>query len=134
MHPSFKLGRPPAAARLSGFRLAQQRRRVKCPAKTASKSAAKPPETATEAVEQGLQLFSEGQTEDALRLFSAVAGLQPRQEELRAAEYNRACALVKLKRWPEAQEAIIAAVNEHGEDLQTALKAREWAAACETTC
>ena len=113
----------PCGARLAGWRAAQQRRGVRREAK-AAQARPQAPRTAKEAVETGLELFQRGQTEDALRLFSAAADLQPKQEELRAAEYNRACALVKLRRWQEAADAVVVAVNEHGEDIQTALKAR----------
>ena len=103
-----------------------QRRDIKAAAKSqtakARISSVPIPDTAKEAVETGLQLFEQGQTEDALRLFSAVSGLQPKQEEIRAAEYNKACALVKLKDWQQAAEAVVQAVNEHGEDLKTALQ------------
>ena len=111
----------PSAVRLADWRAVQQRRSVQRAAKAATAKSQKP-STAKEAVETGLELFQQGQTEEALRLFSAAADLQPKQEELRAAEYNKACALVKLKRWQEAADAIVQAVNEHGEDIQTALK------------
>ena len=107
---------------------ASRRRAIKAAAKTQtakSKTSAVPiPDTAKEAVETGLQLFEQGRTEDALRLFSAVSGLQPKQEEIRAAEYNKACALVKLKEWQQAADAVIQAVNKHGQGLKTALEVR----------
>ncbi len=77
--------------------------------------------TATQAVEEGLKLFSTGNVDDALHLFQEAQRLQPNEDEMRAALYNAACCLTKQKRWGEATEAVIRAVNEYDLKLVVAL-------------
>lgn len=97
-----------------------------------------PPATATACVETGLQLFEKGDSQGALKLFQRALQLNPNDDEARAALYNSACALTKLKRWEEAADAVISAVNDRELKLTVALRdpdlaplreRREWNAA-----
>lgn len=87
-----------------------------------SPSQAEAPSTAKEAVEAGLDAFQKGDAEKAYSLFSRAMQLQPTSEEGQAASYNSACALTRLKRYKEAADAVLQAVNEYGLKLDVAVK------------
>lgn len=96
------------------------------------------PSTPTACVEAGLQLFEGGDAQAALSLFQRALTLNPNDDEARAALYNSACALTKLKRWEEAADAVVSAVNDRGLKLAVALRdpdlallreRREWTSA-----
>lgn len=96
--------------------------------------------TAKQAVELGLQRFEAGDAQAALDLFLRAQQLRPNDDELRAALYNAACAFTKLKRWSEATDAVMKAVNQYDLKLAVALRdpdlaplreRREWTAALE---
>lgn len=97
-----------------------------------------PPATATACVETGLKQFEQGDAQGALKLFQRALELNPNDDEARAALYNSACAFTKLKRWDEAANAVISAVNDRNLKLAVALRdpdlaqlreRREWTAA-----
>lgn len=101
-------------------------------------NAASVPSTPTACVEAGLQLFEGGDAQAALSLFQRALTLNPNDDEARAALYNSACALTKLKRWEEAADAVVSAVNDRGLKLAVALRdpdlallreRREWTSA-----
>jgi tetratricopeptide (TPR) repeat protein len=96
------------------------------------------PATATACVETGLTKFEKGDAQGALKLFQRALELNPNDDEARAALYNSACALTKLKRWEEAANAVISAVNDRDLKLSVALRdpdlaqlreRREWVSA-----
>jgi tetratricopeptide (TPR) repeat protein len=96
------------------------------------------PATATACVETGLKQFEQGDAQGALKLFQRALELNPNDDEARAALYNSACALTKLKRWEEAANAVISAVNDRNLKLAVALRdpdlaplreRREWVSA-----
>lgn len=113
------------------------------PPPAAAKGAAPSPAsvtTAKAAVEAGLEAFAAGDAAAALGLFSRALALRPDDDEARAALYNSACALTRLRRWQEAADAVVAAVNERGlklavaardPDLAPLRERREWADAVE---
>lgn len=76
----------------------------------------------TAAVEAGLERFQANDAQAALLLFQRAQQLNPNDDEMCAALYNSACALTRLKRWQEAADAVVAAVNNHGLRLSVALK------------
>ena len=78
--------------------------------------------SAKAAVEQGLEAFSKGDSTEALALFQQSLGLNPNQDEARAALYNSACCLTKEKQWQPAADAIAKACNEYGLKYTVALK------------
>jgi hypothetical protein len=80
------------------------------------------PTTAPAAIEAGLEAFQTGNPEKAYQLFSRAMELKTSEEEGRAASYNSACALTKLKRYKEAADQILLAVNEYGLKLDVAVK------------
>ena len=81
------------------------------------------PTTATACVEAGLAVFeTKSDYQGALALFQRALTLNPNEDEARAALYNAACALTKLKRWQEAADAVVAAVNDHNLKLAVALR------------
>jgi tetratricopeptide (TPR) repeat protein len=97
-----------------------------------------PPVTATACIETGLKQFEQGDAQGALKLFQRALELNPNDDEARAALYNSACAFTKLKRWDEAANAVISAVNDRNLKLAVALRdpdlaqlreRREWTAA-----
>jgi len=101
-------------------------------------TAKSPPPTATACVETGLKQFEQGDAQGALKLFQRALELNPNDDEARAALYNSACAFSKLKRWDEAANAVISAVNDRNLKLAVALQdpdlaqlreRREWTAA-----
>ena len=83
------------------------------------------PKTAREAVEQGQQSFDRKDYAEALRLFKAALELRPNGDEARAALYNKACAHARLKKWQEAADDVVRAVNEYGLRLEVAVKVRQ---------
>lgn len=80
------------------------------------------PQNAEAAVELGLDSFNRGDHTTALNLFLTAKSLAKNDDESAAALYNSACALIKLQRWPEAADAVVEAVNNHGLRLNVALK------------
>ena len=109
-------------------------------AATPSSSSPSPPATAAASVEAGLAAFQSGDPAAALALFQRARTLSPSDDEARAATYNAACALTALKRYREAADAVVAAVNEHGlkldvaaadPDLRALRDRREWLDALE---
>ena len=80
------------------------------------------PSTPTACVEAGLAKFEGGDPQGALTLFQKALTLNPNDDEARAALYNSACALTKLKRWDEAADAVVSAVNDRGLKLSVALR------------
>jgi tetratricopeptide (TPR) repeat protein len=64
-------------------------------------------------VNEGLALFEAKKYDEAIRAFTAALALGPNEDESRAASYNRACGYIKMNMYDEAQEDLIAAVNEY---------------------
>lgn len=86
-------------------------------------SATSGPATAREAVEKGLNILQDQKDAvKALALFQQALDLSPDEEETMAAIYNSACCYTRLKRFPEAAEAVKSAVNSHGLKLSIALE------------
>lgn len=94
-------------------------------ASTESKSMA--PATAEEAVNKGLEFFDAKKYDDALRMFRAAMEKPVSRDEARAAEYNAACALVKLERWGEAADSVKRAIEEHDLKIDVAVQDRDLA-------
>ncbi|KFM27891.1 hypothetical protein F751_5456 [Auxenochlorella protothecoides] len=69
--------------------------------------------SAKDAVEAGLQRFSNGDPATALQLFRAGLSMRPSPDEARAATYNSACALTALGRYQEALAQLESAVTVH---------------------
>lgn len=83
------------------------------------------PESATDAIETGTRVFKEEKnSEEAIRLYQLAMQMQPNEDEARAALYNLGCAYAKQKRWKEASENIIRAINDYKLKLVVALKVR----------
>lgn len=80
------------------------------------------PTTAKDAVEAGLEVFSQGSTDRALELFQLGLSLGPDEDEACAALYNSACCYVKQKRWQEATDAVVRAVNDYNLKLEVAIQ------------
>ena len=66
---------------------------------------------AASAVNDGLRLFEAREYEAATRAFTSALGMNPNEDEARAASYNRACGYIKLNKYEEAKDDLIAAVN-----------------------
>ena len=101
-----------------------------CPARVHAKAEGKVaiPDKAADAVNRGLELFSGGDYESALRMFRAAMDKRPTADEARAAEYNAACACTKLQRWEEAARAVEAAVERYDLKLSVAIRDKDLAA------
>ncbi|KAL6767984.1 LPA1 [Auxenochlorella protothecoides x Auxenochlorella symbiontica] len=76
--------------------------------------------SAKDAVEAGLQRFSDGDPATALQLFRAGLSMRPSPDEARAATYNSACALTALGRYQEALAQLESAVTVHDLALRVA--------------
>jgi len=79
----------------------------------ASSSSSSSHANAAAAVNEGLALFEAKKYDEAVRAFTAALALGPNEDESRAASYNRACGYIKMNMYDEAQEDLIAAVNEY---------------------
>ena len=99
------------------------RKRHHCTVAAGKTAAAAGPQSAKDAVEEGLQAFHERRdAAAALSLFERALELSPTEEEARAAMYNSACAHTKLRQWKQAADAAVLAINKYGEPLSTAIK------------
>ena len=96
----------------------EQRQQTSAAASTEGRS----PSTAKAAVEQGLVAFEKGDVQESLRLYRLALSLKPTADEARAATYNSACALAKLKQFKAAADGVVAAVNDYGLKLDVAVK------------
>lgn len=84
------------------------------------------PKSATDAIETGTRVFKEEKnSEEAIRLYQLAMQMQPNEDEARAALYNLGCAYAKQKRWKEASENIVRAINDYKLKLVVALKVGE---------
>ncbi|EFJ44781.1 acetylglucosaminyltransferase [Volvox carteri f. nagariensis] len=102
-------------------------------------SASKPqyqPTSARDAIETATRVFKEQQdVDEAVRLYRLGLDMKPNEDEARAALYNLGCALAKQKKWAEASDSIVKAINDYklkltvalkDEDLKQLRERREW--------
>ena len=83
------------------------------------------PSSARDAIETGTRLFKEQQDlDEAIRLYRLSLDMKPNEDEARAALYNLGCALAKQKKWQEATDSIVRAINDYKLKLIVALKVR----------
>lgn len=80
------------------------------------------PSNAKEFVEEGLAKFEEKEYSKALEMFYEAMKLSPKEDEMRAALYNAACAHAKLGQWQDAADAIVRVVNDYNLKLVVALR------------
>ncbi|KXZ41224.1 hypothetical protein GPECTOR_636g744 [Gonium pectorale] len=89
-------------------------------------SASKPlyqPTSARDAIEVGTRVFNEDKdVDEAIRLYRLGLAMNPNEDEARAALYNLGCALAKQKKWAEAADSIVIAINDYRLKLAVALK------------
>ena len=78
--------------------------------------------SATEAIESADKKFADGQYAKAVKLYEKAMQLNPNDDEARAAQYNAACAHVKLEHWSDAVRCVQSAVNEHNLKVLVAYK------------
>ncbi|GIL43550.1 hypothetical protein Vafri_1251 [Volvox africanus] len=81
------------------------------------------PTSAKDAIETATRVFKEQQDiDEAVRLYRTSLEMNPNEDEARAALYNLGCALAKQKKWAEASESIVRAINDYRLKLSVALK------------
>ena len=89
----------------------------------AKKADVSQPNSAKEAVETGLKVFSEEKNYvEAIRLFNAAMQLKPSSEEAAAALFNLGCAYAKQRKWKEACAALKQAIDDHNLKLSVAVQ------------
>jgi tetratricopeptide (TPR) repeat protein len=88
----------------------------------ASKSAYEPT-SAKDAIQAGTDAFNKDKdTEEAVRLLTLGLEMGPGQDEAMAAYYNLGCVYAKQKKYKQASEAIVKAINDYNLRLIVALK------------
>ena len=85
-----------------------------------------------EAVERGLELQKEKNFAEAVSLYKMAMQANPNDDEARAAQYNMGCAYAKLKKWREATDCVVSAINDYNLKLSVALQV--WEAERGTLC
>ncbi|CAG9463674.1 unnamed protein product [Pedinophyceae sp. YPF-701] len=131
--PTARVARRPALLRTLRRAKAAAPARRRCITAAAKKKSFGVPNTPAEAVNKGLELFEEGNVQGALVLFEAAQEMNPNNDEARAAYYNAACCLTKLRKWEAATAAIETAVEKHDLKLIAALEDDDLAALRDTS-
>ena len=81
------------------------------------------PTSARDAIETGTNVLKDRKdAAEAIRLFQLGLEMNPNDDETRAALYNLGCALAKQRKWAEAADSIVKAINDHSLKLSVALK------------
>lgn len=94
------------------------------------------PQSAKDAIQAGTDAFNKSKdTDEAVRLINLGLSMKPSKDEAMAAYYNLGCVYAKQKKWKEASESIITAINDYNlrlivalrdDDLQELRDTREW--------
>jgi tetratricopeptide (TPR) repeat protein len=79
---------------------------------------------AREACNAGDDLFEAKKYREALAAYRAAMSMEPNEDEARAAQYNQACAHVRLQQWQEASQCLKQAVNVYNLKYSYLTKAR----------
>ncbi|GLC51467.1 hypothetical protein PLESTB_000505700 [Pleodorina starrii] len=118
--PCFTASR--VAPRAAGLFVVARASKSASPASSSSKPLYQPT-SARDAIETATRVFKEQKdVDEAVRLYRLSLDMKPNEDEARAALYNLGCALAKQKKWAEASESIVRAINDYKLKLAVALK------------
>lgn len=94
------------------------------------------PQSAKDAIQAGTNAFNKRKdTDEAVRLITLGLSMKPSKDEAMAAYYNLGCVYAKQKKWKEASDSIITAINDYNlrlivalrdDDLRELRDTREW--------